>query len=80
MPNSFSDCLGRFLVSCAGRYLAYKICVSSLCCKEGENKYFNHQLVKISVPQTDMDVSGPAFIEVITVVDSLSLFGCSRVK
>ncbi|XP_042054932.1 squamosa promoter-binding-like protein 7 [Salvia splendens] len=54
----------RFLVSCDGRYLAYKICVSSLCCKKGETNYFNHQLVKISVPETDMNLSGPAFIEV----------------
>ncbi|XP_047983397.1 squamosa promoter-binding-like protein 7 [Salvia hispanica] len=54
----------RFLVSCNGRYLAYKICVSSLYCKKGESSYFNHQLVKISVPQTDMTLSGPAFIEV----------------
>ncbi|XP_057771870.1 squamosa promoter-binding-like protein 7 [Salvia miltiorrhiza] len=54
----------RFLVSCDGRYLAYKICVSSLCCKKGESNSFNHQLVKISVPQTDMNLSGPAFIEV----------------
>lgn len=54
----------RFLVSCAGRYMAYNICVSSLCCKDGESNYFNHQLVKISVPKTDMNLSGPAFIEV----------------
>ena len=65
---------GRFLVSCNGRYLAYKICVSSLYCKKGESSYFNHQLVKISVPQTDMTLSGPAFIEVRTVVDSLFPF------
>ncbi|KAG6435501.1 hypothetical protein SASPL_100375 [Salvia splendens] len=62
----------RFLVSCNGRYLAYKICVSSLCCKKGESNYFNHQLVKIFVPQTDMDLSGPAFIEVRTVVENQS--------
>ncbi|KAH6816544.1 hypothetical protein C2S51_021364 [Perilla frutescens var. frutescens] len=54
----------RFLVSCGGRYMAYKICVSSLCCKKGDNNYFSHQLVKISIPQTDMNLSGPAFIEV----------------
>lgn len=54
----------RFLVSCAGRYMAYNICVSSLCCKKGDNTYFSHQLVKISIPQTDMNLSGPAFIEV----------------
>ncbi|KAL1543181.1 Squamosa [Salvia divinorum] len=54
----------RFLVSCDGRYLAYKICVSSPCCKKGESNYCNHQLVNIYVPQTDMNLSGPAFIEV----------------
>ncbi|KAI3469465.1 hypothetical protein Pfo_026128 [Paulownia fortunei] len=54
----------RFLVSFAGRYLAYNICVSSLCCMKGDSKSFDHQLVKISVPQTDMNLFGPAFIEV----------------
>ncbi|XP_011090876.1 squamosa promoter-binding-like protein 7 [Sesamum indicum] len=54
----------RFLVSFAGRYLAYNICVSSPCCKKGDSNRFEHQLVKISVPQTDMNLLGPAFIEV----------------
>ncbi|KAL0414659.1 UNVERIFIED_CONTAM: Squamosa promoter-binding-like protein 7 [Sesamum radiatum] len=54
----------RFLVSFAGRYLAYNICVSSPRCKKGEINNFNHQLVKISVPQTDMNFLGPAFLEV----------------
>ncbi|XP_075516537.1 squamosa promoter-binding-like protein 7 [Primulina tabacum] len=54
----------RFLVSFAGKYLAYDICVSSACCKKGENDNFDHQLVKIYVPQTDVDLFGPAFLEV----------------
>ncbi|GFP81884.1 squamosa promoter-binding-like protein 7 [Phtheirospermum japonicum] len=54
----------RFLVSFAGRYLAYNICVSSLCCTKGDSNSFDHQLVKISVPQTDASLTGPAFIEV----------------
>ncbi|KAL3626163.1 Squamosa promoter-binding-like protein [Castilleja foliolosa] len=54
----------RFLVSFAGRYLAYNICVSSQCCKKGDNNSSDHQLVKISVPQTDASLIGPAFIEV----------------
>ncbi|XP_073137994.1 squamosa promoter-binding-like protein 7 [Henckelia pumila] len=54
----------RFLMSFAGKYLAYDICVSSACCKKGENDSFNHQLVKIYVPQTDVDLFGPAFVEV----------------
>ncbi|KAK4425781.1 Squamosa promoter-binding-like protein 7 [Sesamum alatum] len=54
----------RFLVSFAGRYLAYNICVSSPCCKKGDSNSFDHQLVKISVPQTDINSFGPAFIEV----------------
>ncbi|KAL8515493.1 hypothetical protein ACS0TY_014251 [Phlomoides rotata] len=54
----------RFLVSFAGRYLAYNICVSSLCCKKGNSNNFDHQLVKISIPQTDINIFGPAFIEV----------------
>ncbi|PIN10142.1 hypothetical protein CDL12_17269 [Handroanthus impetiginosus] len=54
----------RFLVSFAGRYLAYNICVSSLCCKKGDSNGFDHQLVKISIPQTDTNLFGPAFVEV----------------
>ncbi|KAL3829390.1 hypothetical protein ACJIZ3_018192 [Penstemon smallii] len=54
----------RFLVSFAGRYLSYKICVSSLCCKKEYSNSFNHQLLSIYVPKTDMDLHGPAFIEV----------------
>ncbi|PIN06660.1 hypothetical protein CDL12_20788 [Handroanthus impetiginosus] len=52
----------RFLVSFAGRYLAYNICVSSTCEKEDANT--DHQLLKIYVPQIDVDLFGPAFIEV----------------
>ncbi|KAK4483274.1 hypothetical protein RD792_010459 [Penstemon davidsonii] len=55
----------RFLVSFAGRYLSYKICVSSLCCKKEYSNSFNHQLLSIYVPQTDMDLHGPAFIEIV---------------
>ncbi|KAL2464095.1 Squamosa promoter-binding-like protein 7 [Forsythia ovata] len=55
----------RFLVSFAGRYLAYDICVSSVSCKsEGDSSSLDHQLLKIHVPQTDPDIFGPAFIEV----------------
>ncbi|XP_022842520.1 squamosa promoter-binding-like protein 7 isoform X1 [Olea europaea var. sylvestris] len=55
----------RFLVSFAGRYLAYDISVSSVACKsEGDRSSLDHQLLKIHVPQTDPDIFGPAFIEV----------------
>lgn len=60
--------------------MAYNICVSSLCCKDGESNYFNHQLVKISVPKTDMNLFGPAFIEVRSTVDSPLLLGCFRIN
>lgn len=58
--NSF----GRFLISFSGRYLAYDIRVSSLDCEKGDASSANHQLLKIYVPQIDMALSGPAFIEV----------------
>ncbi|KAL0434564.1 UNVERIFIED_CONTAM: Squamosa promoter-binding-like protein 7 [Sesamum latifolium] len=53
----------RFLISFAGRYLAYNICVSS-CYEKGDVKSSDHQLLKILVPQINMDLFGPAFIEV----------------
>ncbi|KAL6532283.1 Squamosa [Orobanche gracilis] len=62
----------RFLISFAGRYQAYNICVSSLCCMNGDGKSFDHQRVKISVPQTDASLVGPAFIEVEILVHALS--------
>ncbi|CAI9765898.1 unnamed protein product [Fraxinus pennsylvanica] len=55
----------RFLVSFAGRYLAYDISISSVSCKsEGDRSSLDHQLLKIHVPQIDPDIFGPAFIEV----------------
>ncbi|XP_022844100.1 squamosa promoter-binding-like protein 7 [Olea europaea var. sylvestris] len=55
----------RFLVSFAGRYLAYDISVSSISCEnEGNSNSLDHQLLKIHVPHTDPDIFGPAFIEV----------------
>ncbi|KAI3459319.1 hypothetical protein Pfo_015982 [Paulownia fortunei] len=54
----------RFLISFAGRYLAYNICVSSVCCEKGDANSADHQLLKIYVPSIDMSVFGPAFIEV----------------
>ncbi|KAK4388494.1 Squamosa promoter-binding-like protein 7 [Sesamum angolense] len=53
----------RFLISFAGRYLAYNICVSS-CYEKGDVNSSDHQLLKIFVPQINMDLFGPAFIEV----------------
>lgn len=58
-------------MSFAGKYLAYDICVSSTCCEKGENDSFGHQLVKIYVPQTDVDLFGPAFLEVRYAFDSI---------
>ncbi|CAI9776841.1 unnamed protein product [Fraxinus pennsylvanica] len=55
----------RFLVSFSGRYLAYNICVSSVGRKkEGDNNSADHELLKIYVPPTDLNVFGPAFVEV----------------
>ncbi|KAH6776957.1 hypothetical protein C2S51_008269 [Perilla frutescens var. frutescens] len=54
----------RFLISFAGQYLAYDICVSPPCCVEGVADSADHQLLKIYVPQIDMALSGPAFVEV----------------
>ncbi|KAL0323525.1 UNVERIFIED_CONTAM: Squamosa promoter-binding-like protein 7 [Sesamum angustifolium] len=53
----------RFLISFAGRYLAYNICVSS-CYEKGDVNSSDHQLLKIFVPQINMNLFGPAFIEV----------------
>ncbi|KAF5941694.1 hypothetical protein HYC85_019336 [Camellia sinensis] len=55
----------RFLVSFAGKYLAYDYCVPPLCGDtEGVTANFNHQLLKIYIPHTEPDLFGPAFIEV----------------
>ncbi|KAG8373006.1 hypothetical protein BUALT_Bualt12G0126100 [Buddleja alternifolia] len=54
----------RFLVSFAGRYLAYNICVSTECREKGDAKSVDHQLLKIYVPQIDIELFGPAFVEV----------------
>ncbi|CAL5415847.1 unnamed protein product [Camellia sinensis] len=54
----------RFLVSFAGKYLAYDYCVPPLCGDtEGVTASFNHQLLKIYIPHTEPDLFGPAFIE-----------------
>ncbi|KAK6146151.1 hypothetical protein DH2020_020020 [Rehmannia glutinosa] len=53
-----------FLISFAGRYLAYNIRVSSPCFEKGDANRADHQLLKIYVPQIDMALFGPAFIEV----------------
>ncbi|THG02978.1 hypothetical protein TEA_011470 [Camellia sinensis var. sinensis] len=59
------DLDGRFLVSFAGKYLAYDYCVPPLCGDtEGVTASFNHQLLKIYIPHTEPDLFGPAFIEV----------------
>ncbi|XP_022852455.1 squamosa promoter-binding-like protein 7 [Olea europaea var. sylvestris] len=65
----------RFLVSFAGRYLAYDISVSSISCEnEGNSNSLDHQLLKIHVPHTDPDIFGPAFIEVRTIFYPLLIF------
>lgn len=56
---------GRLLVSFCGEYLSHKSSVSSSCSKtEEDSSSSDHQLLKISVPQTQLDLFGPAFIEV----------------
>ncbi|KAI8013984.1 Squamosa promoter-binding-like protein 7 [Camellia lanceoleosa] len=51
----------RFLVSFAGKYLAYDYCVPPLCGDtEGVTASFNHQLLKIYIPHTEPDLFGPA--------------------
>lgn len=62
----------RFLVSFAGRYLAYDDCVAilyertGLCndTDEDNDKQCEHQMYKICVTTTDPTLSGPAFVEV----------------
>ncbi|XP_027121161.1 squamosa promoter-binding-like protein 7 isoform X1 [Coffea arabica] len=55
----------RFLVSFTGKYLAHDLCVSSSCGKtEGDAGSLNHHSFKISVPQTEPGIFGPAFVEV----------------
>ncbi|KAL3641953.1 Squamosa promoter-binding-like protein [Castilleja foliolosa] len=54
----------RFLISFAGQYLAYNICGSSPCFEKGAASRVEHQLLKIYVPQKDVTLFGPAFIEV----------------
>lgn len=57
------DC--RFLISFAGKYLANDFCNTSLhgLCK-GSSVMFGHQLYRISVPPTEPNLFGPAFVEV----------------
>ncbi|KAL7105060.1 hypothetical protein ACP275_07G022000 [Erythranthe tilingii] len=73
MPMEFIACGSdllqpkfRFLVSFAGRYLKYNISISSPppCCAKGDSNSVDHQVLKISIPKTDMNLFGPAFIEV----------------
>ncbi|KAL3508022.1 hypothetical protein ACH5RR_033404 [Cinchona calisaya] len=55
----------RFLISFTGKYLDHDFYVSSSCGKtEGDAGSLNHQLFKISVPQTEAENFGPAFVEV----------------
>ncbi|GLT59668.1 hypothetical protein SLA2020_324760 [Shorea laevis] len=55
----------RFLISFAGRYLAYDNCVaSSHVLTRGESHMCEHQLYKIHIPHTEPDLIGPAFVEV----------------
>jgi hypothetical protein len=54
----------RFLVSFAGKYLRYDVCVPSSNEDNGSNTSFDHQLFKIYVPHTELNIYGPAFIEV----------------
>ncbi|KAG8370098.1 hypothetical protein BUALT_Bualt14G0082200 [Buddleja alternifolia] len=54
----------QFLVSFAGKYLAHNISVSSLCCKKGDTNSLDHQYLRIYISQTDLELFGPAFIEV----------------
>lgn len=59
-----SDAYCRFLVSFAGRYLSSNISITSERFEEGVAKSSDHQLLKIRVPQTKVNLLGPAFIEV----------------
>ena len=62
----------RFLVSFMGKYLAHDLCVSSSCGKtEGDAGSLNHHSFKISVPQTEPGIFGPAFVEVELPVNPL---------
>ncbi|KAK3011371.1 hypothetical protein RJ639_012080 [Escallonia herrerae] len=56
----------RFLVSFAGKYLRYEVCVPSPCNKTEEDpaSSIDHQLYKIQVPHTEQNLFGPAFVEV----------------
>ncbi|GLT99230.1 hypothetical protein SLE2022_166820 [Rubroshorea leprosula] len=55
----------RFLISFAGKYLAYDNCVaSSHVLTRGESHMCEHQLYKIRIPHTEPDLIGPAFVEV----------------
>lgn len=67
-PNWFSNPHFRFLISFAGQYLAYNICISSPSC-DRDAKSTDHQLLKIYVPQIDASLFGPGFIEVRSVFD-----------
>ncbi|CAH9071808.1 unnamed protein product [Cuscuta epithymum] len=54
----------RFLVSFSGKYLANDFCVTPCCKIERDSSSLDHQLMKVSVPQINADLYGPAFIEV----------------
>ncbi|XAR54570.1 hypothetical protein NMG60_11029771 [Bertholletia excelsa] len=52
----------RFLVSFAGKYLAYDFSVPPVC--GDPETSFDHQLLKINIHHTEPDLFGPAFVEV----------------
>ncbi|KAL7596315.1 hypothetical protein Lser_V15G27956 [Lactuca serriola] len=55
----------RFLVSFAGKYMTNEASVSPSCNQsETSTTNLDHQLLKISIPHTELDVFGPGFIEV----------------
>lgn len=54
----------RFLVSFAGKYLAYDYSVAPQHNDDEKVNAFDNQLLKINIPHTDPDLFGPAFIEV----------------
>lgn len=55
----------RFLVSFAGKYMTNDVHVAPSCNNnEASTTNFDHQLLNICVPGTELDVFGPGFIEV----------------
>lgn len=66
------DLCCRFLISFAGKYLAYDYCVASPYgrMRRESGCSFDHQLYKIHVSHTEANLFGPAFIEVILLRES----------